>query len=915
MSRRQGLLTALAAALSVAPASLTAQLSTLRVQAARKDTIQVEGGGVATVAFIVTNDGADTVRFEPRLQVPAGWTVVMGTSPFRIAPHSSTAWLTSVAIPSSAAFGVYLFGGGVSQAGGMSGDSVSVHVNERRALEILSIEAPAWTIAGGRYEARFLVRNRGNVPEHVSFTATSGRGTRADAQPSAANLSPGANALVTVRAAIAAGLMRSTDDVIELTATDLRDAGVTATASSRTTLIPRAGSGDGNYTTMPAMLALRSIGGASGVAPVVLAGAGLLKDDKTAVTFSLQAPASQQSPFGFGEHDEYFVNVQSERFSGRLGDHLYGFSPLTMSGALGTGAEFRTLRGPITAGAYVQRGRWIPGIGSEEGGVVSASRDSTAQISAVLVDRQSRLGGNTGVASLSGQLRLAGGALLQLESASSDSTSRLGTAQRARLTGTAHGMTYDAGILRGDRVFAGPARGLLVEDAAVSAPLSHKVSLTSTVGLHINSFTSLLGSTVRGRYGFATVGATYDGRATLEYGWLSRRDDGLATLSGTQHGLRASGALPQLGPLSISGSIERGRVEDNMNLTPHDYTMMSLSVRTHLGANSSVSLYGARNQGQNLTGAGNGTVNAGANVMLQLPGALTLSVSSSAQRATLGVLNSSGAWFSQTDARLDYRFANGSSLGVRERIWQNPLMQGSADARAIYLEYRTPLRLPIGPSHRTGRVAGQVLDAETGTPLAGVAVRLGDQAAVTDRNGRVRFHGLDPALYRVAIDATGSAAGALLVGNPTVDLRDAPTSLVTFTVAVAKSARLRVLVRRFDRAAGTLGAHADSLVSAGAQPNMLVTLEGARDTIYQASDDHGRVDFGAVPYGDWTVTLRPGDLPEHYVLEAERTPLTLAPGEERTVELRIVPARRGVTFIEGETELRVKSPMPIARPR
>ena len=208
-------------------------------------------------------------------------------------------------------------------------------------------------------------------------------------------------------------------------------------------------------------------------------------------------------------------------------------------------------------------------------------------------------------------------------------------------------------------------------------------------------------------------------------------------------------------------------------------------------------------------------------------------------------------------------------------------------------------------------MVGRVVDAESGAPISGVAVRVGDQAAVTDRDGRAALRGLEPAVYHVALDATGTVAGALLVGDAIVDMRMASTTPATFSVAVARGAQLRVLVRRLGLLGGTVSDRPDSLVHVGLQPDVLLALEGERDTLYATSDDQGRVDFGRVPPGTWTLAVRPCELPEHHVFEKERVQLSLLPGEKRDVELRVVPQRRAVTFMKGEEVLKVK-PVPQA---
>src|ERR1035437_6109253 len=194
----------------------------------------------------------------------------------------------------------------------------------------------------------------------------------------------------------------------------------------------------------------------------------------------------------------------------------------------------------------------------------------------------------------------------------------------------------------------------------------------------------------------------------------------------------------------------------------------------------------------------------------------------------------------QSAPRLDYRFVGGQSLSLHGRVWQNPSVSGSADARAIYLEFRSPVRLPVGPSRVTGRAEGWITDAATGKPLVGALVRISDQAAVTDKAGRVAFSGLAPAKERVSIDATGAAAGAMLVGDAFVDTREKSTRPVLFALSVARGGSVRALVRILGPALGPLAENTDARGTVGMEPNVLVARTSGRDTGYQASDERGR---------------------------------------------------------------------------
>jgi hypothetical protein len=360
------------------------------------------------------------------------------------------------------------------------------------------------------------------------------------------------------------------------------------------------------------------------------------------------------------------------------------------------------------------------------------------------------------------------------------------------------------------------------------------------------------------------------------------------------------------GPASLSVSIEHGTVNAEVSAAPRPYTVISVSAQTKLGNAGTLSLFGAHDDGNTLTGATSGVANAGVDLNLHLPFHLELELSTSAQRATLGVFDGSGAWFSQSDARLDYRFTGGQTLSLRERIWQNPLMEGAANARAVYLEFRTPLRLPIGPSRVAGRAEGVIVDAATGRPLAGSLVRIADQAAVTDKDGRVFFSGLAVGPQRVSLDATGAAAGAMLLGDAFIDTRANPSRPVKFALSVARGGTVCVLIRVLGPALGTLSANRDSMVTVGVEPNVLVALTSGRDTIYQSSDDRGRIDFGAVAPGTWTVVAMPGELPEHHVFAKERMEVTVQSGQRSDVELQLVPQQRTITFIGSGAELKAK---------
>jgi hypothetical protein len=437
----------------------------------------------------------------------------------------------------------------------------------------------------------------------------------------------------------------------------------------------------------------------------------------------------------------------------------------------------------------------------------------------------------------------------------------------------------------------------MYEDAHMSYRAWRDLTLSANASVRVGRWQPTLGQTMKQRMGTASVSASYAGVASLQYGWLSRRDESVVTLvDGTQRGLRASTMIPA-GPLQLSVNAEHGVVDDALAGRSHDYSSVQLSARANIGAGRSLSVYAGANGGRTLGGV-SGMVSTGAYAQFALPHNFDLGLNGSAQRQN-GVLGLAPSWFGQLDAHVDYRLANRSVLGLHARVWATPGAGANPNNTALYLELRTPVGIPTGPSRQPGRALGQIVDAATGAPVPGALVRMGTQASVSDAQGRVAFRALQPAVYHVALDASGAAAGAVLTGDVVVDTRRATGTPVNFRVAVARGGEVRVAVQRFDFVGGTLEASADSLAPSAPMSNVVVALASAGDTLYQTTDARGRLDFSQVAPGHYTLSVLPCAVPEHHVFEARELAVEVRPGTSRDVQLRVVPQQRAVTFVSG----------------
>jgi hypothetical protein len=259
-------------------------------------------------------------------------------------------------------------------------------------------------------------------------------------------------------------------------------------------------------------------------------------------------------------------------------------------------------------------------------------------------------------------------------------------------------------------------------------------------------------------------------------------------------------------------------------------------------------------------------------------------------------------WHSQLDAQVAHLLPNGNTVALRARLIGGGSLR-SADQSVAYVEYGMPLRIPVSRLRTPGRVYGRVVDAGTGRGVPNSLVRLGPQVAITDKEGQVAFGGVPGGEHRVSMSQETSFADAVFVGDPSLVVDSTRTRPTTFTLAIARSARVDIDVRRFATARTGIAGGADSLVDAGALANASLVLASERDTLYRTTNETGKVSFTDVPPGTWRITIR-GDAPAFHRFDPDRVELTLAPGETKAIAFRLVPRRREVQLIGDGQELR-----------
>jgi hypothetical protein len=857
-----------------------------------RDTATISALPAATVSTVlhVSNRGSARATLAPHIDLPADWSAPMGSLPFEVAPGDADNWIVSVRIPARAAAGSYTVGLSAEDAVShvVLRDSLRINVLALKGLELSLTNRPTYAVSGTAYRTSFLLQNKGNVVTTVRIHGKSALGGVVMIDSSLLVLPAGASVPLSVRVSTSTKGQQAQDDVIELNVADSLDNTNEAQASARVTIVQQANAAEPMHH-IGSQLRLRAASAATGVSPYELTGAGPLRDggqDELSYVFrGSPGPRSQ-----FGDQDEYRIGLRGKNYDARLGDGLYRVSSLSSTGQTGFGGGIDVERGDLTAGALVQRFRFQPDSPTESGAYVGAQAPSLFGAPQLTVSGLNRSGSY-----LEG--RILGSALtvtpfdlatVDLEVAGSNGPLGSGKATSARITGGTD-VHYDLGRIGADGAFAGAYRGATHDYASLSAKLNADFQLNAAIGSH---HTNSLNLGLLAPQAFSSSGVTlqYQGKYSLQYSEMSRNSAlAMTSFKDTQRGVLAR-VEEYVGVTRLWGGIGTG-TSTSFGAAAHPYHEYSVGMSTIIG-NNSLSFYGERSDGMSVSRGADMVTTLGADGRIQLGSSTWVTFN-----AFRTAVPSSGDHNAQVDVGVAHTLSTGATIGMRMRTVSN--IVDVSGRRLAFLEYTMPLQMPMGRARVVGRARGRVVDQETGQGVAGTLVRLGPQAAITDREGRVAFAGLPTGEYRLSIAQQATQTATIFTGDPTVRIDSLRTMPITFALAVERAGTVTGSVRRMTVARKSIDSAPDSLADSGPVADVTLALIGVRDTLFAVSNAEGAYRFTEVVSGSYILkTLT--EAPAGARWEPAEIDVSVKPASVNAVTFRQVPRRRSVQMIPSD---------------
>lgn len=877
-------------------AAQDAPVAVKRLGAAR---VVVESGGLATLTFRVVNRSDVPLTVQGRLTLPPEWRLAIPAVPLALAANGSELQLLRIALPARAAAGTYTVRYGAGDAG--ASDSVSVTVPEHRAVTVRVRDVPRFVTAGAAYDVLFDVRNGGNAPVVVHLAVSGSEDSSVRLDSSAVHLSAGRERMVRARVRTHEAGTRTRVDRVRLAVAIDGDTARVEPAVSVVEVVPKHSVRASRFRRVPAELTVRQVDRAP--RPVAeLRGAGALTaSGATQVEFLLRG--LDQTASLFGEQDEYWLAVGAPRYRLRLGDRAAPYSRLGESWRSGTGAEGEVTVAGVRVGAFAQRDR--------RGAAAARSTERGASVemrpwSRLLTEGRyvSRGGGNAAdVWTARAQLAPWRTLSLDAELGRGHDSVGMGRAYAVAMTASAPRASVTLRRVAADSGFPGLTRGTTSSEAAATlVPVSRlSVSVSAT------KWTALRTRLLAGPS--STDERAVDGRVAWGQ-WLDagyRRSIDGRTLFGVRRerrsrSARLSAGLP-IGLATVRGGAEYGvTVVDDAPLDRIPFRRVDLRASVGRGANV------VSASAEWLTGMspsswiGDDQLRAAVSAALPLTPVTRLALSLSATRHA-------GAP-ARAPIVLDVGLLQSLPFGQRAS-WRTRAMSYGPDmppVRAAHqTDYTVPFGLPVGGSDASGTVRARVVDRETGRPLAGMLLRVGDRVRFTDADGAAAFDGLTEATQYVEVDRETLGADRVVVPAAVLGVTVHAGETKAVELGVARGAAIHGRLRRLDAAPSDRLGAPPALADSGTIVGTVLQLSNGSDSVRTVVDGWGAFGFGLVAPGRWVLSVVQADLPRYHRFEEDRVVLDLAPAEARDVLLRVTPSAPTIQMI-AQAELTVEPP-------
>ncbi|MBW1671548.1 MAG: hypothetical protein JRJ40_09145, partial [Deltaproteobacteria bacterium] len=871
--------------------------------------VEIKPGRIVSGSFVVSNHTEHEQEFFEDLHIPAGWQAIIPSGvPFTLESQDEEVRIVSFFVPLSHPAGNYEISYSVKSQrdyGITDTDMFSVVVLPVVRLEMLVEDKPESVIAGETYVAAIRLVNKGNSEVKIKLDARGVPDCPVNIVPSEMILGGGKFQDLHLTVKTDKKLNKAITHILKIRAyTEGPEEDLFSVEKAISTkIIPRVTGEFDPYHRLPALIRLIGVmeEGKQGV-QFEFSGSGTLDEEgKKKIGFLVRGPDIQDKSI-WGTRDEYLFSYSYTFLETHFGDRSYSLSPLTERYRYGRGMEVNVRPDRLKAGALYLQTRWETPETEELGTYVAYQFTDTFSIKGNFLYKSRDPTFSTGryddkIYSIEAKIEPNETMDLELEyglSSSDREEKNSDYAYRIALDGQlANQARYTFEKIHAEPTYFGYYNDSDYMSGMITFPIYHNLRGNFSYRSYKNNLDrDPTDKDTANRQRSYRPGIWYSfpfgAELSMEYEDFCREDHLLPADFNLREKIWIWGLRQTFRDFTVQSYIERGKVEDRLSHSNSDnlerysvYASFRPSVRQRY------SLYTIIGQNR---------------------------YSVSLERTK--TVSASAAWKIK-DVDIDVTYQRYTSDSVAEKVQENILshinyvlpnghfitftgrwFKGNSEESSCCLMYTIPLGIPVSKKKSIGVLRGRVYDEESQerSPYKNVILMADGATAVTDQNGEFIFPALKPGVYYLTLEKSSIGLHRVTCEKLPiqVEVRSGGTTQVDIPIVTSCKISGRITLLALNNGKG-------ALKEAGGLSNAILEITDGKEVLRRLSNKNGVFSFEEIRPGKWTLNVDVDTLPANHYLKTQGVQVELRLGEEKEVNLKVMPRTRTIQIIdEGE---------------
>ena len=879
------------------------QADSVSIKTKGSKALSVLPGKVVTIVYEISSDATEEATYTPHLELPEGWSIVIGSTPLLLSPGKPTIRFMTFKVPASAVADEYpvtlhlVSDNEVKQATHRE----TIEVSKVYSLSLDVKEIPPYAPAGQIISTELTLFNSGNTSILVQLEAKERDFARVKIQEATVKLAPGEVLSTEAHIHTDANLELTKRASIQFEAVALGHDETRASTSVSFEIVPVYSKIRPKQGTLPISLVVETIGDETGIAPQArISGSAPLMGGNVTVSASLAEFPRQKF---YGSEQVLALEYKKEGTTLKLGDHSQSMSPLTLSGEQGVGAGLEVESEKWNVKASVQRSRHIFPAQERAGLSVTRILNPTTKISSNLLHRNGLYQGT--ILTTRAQSRPFG-QTSRLDIECGVDSHRLITDPSCSLLLSQSTRAWSSRIRvqRGSETFPGVFAGMKQISEFMSVRLSPQIRLDNNIRWmnrgqeDIFSRSNLFfkgGVTYTNRLRKGTMYFTVHGiRSNWKYESI------LSSISRIEKTLRLTGSY-QLSRIGLTVSTENGRAQSDKIRAASSLFRFKSNLRATIRNNWSLNASFEKSGGnlseisthQRQTSFGLGT----------------------SFTAPFGVYVTTTGFHSRVQTTLDQQytsfrvraskgFRSGHVLTVQSQINRSTGRQ-TVQSSDFKVSYALPLALPFAVSDTPeSLLRGQVIDKTSGQPVEGVLIFLGDKLSITDRQGRFAIPRTLSNVDYLRIDAKSIGFNRTPIRSFPLEIGPDDFQHVDLVISLVHSARITGSIDVYGPVSASdhlLGDTNTEFTFAGGLAGAIIQISDSSRRLRTRTSQNGSFEFNNLPPGTYTVEVIRSQLVGHQRFTTRKLEITVGNAEEKDIQFKVIPFKKQIRIIKTST--------------